>query len=570
MPRIEHEFWAATRSSIFNLEIHACEISRGKNTVLANMESKVQNERKVSVKKSMRYVSELITDLGVRGIAPENLRLAKFNKLESPGYLLRALHDIITLRIAGFPAEKDVAKKIARSQSSSIILRCSNASTTAKSQKELRLKEVASSISRIVCEDEYDGDNNLAVVKFHLALWGYSPHSPFFLLHADTSNSRHFLLALGWLISECNLIERGLKRRLQPLQADRSMATLPHDYPLDMACSPEGLCRARKAECASVDYVRRMLAATERVDDEVLRTEMRTDQVLMLHGQVGLNAIEALQVTKVNKLHELQLAQLAAGVKVLHTPYQLHLLQHREKLDIHCQAIAAAKAIADEKEACEHHEYLFWQWMESVALEELAEKPQSKCSREEPPTVDLIGVTEADLLPAIEHLKLKLTACEQDVEGGTSSSGLSALSESFKRTMSKDDVNPHKENDTSWQYAKNMAVGLLRQPVFVFTPEKKPEIRNHKVALRNKEESDPQSALYKMKKLMEVNEIVTGTLARIRAENKTSNPHGKFVDKILSKTRVLGVLSKRYPTCFSEEKSGCWHEELSSVWTKLG
>lgn len=215
---------------------------------------------------------------------------------------------------------------------------------------------------------------------------------------------------------------------------------------------------------------------------------------------MGLNAIEALQVTKVNKLHELQLAQLAAGVKVLHTPYQLHLLQHREKLDIHCQAIAAAKAIADEKEACEHHEYLFWQWMESVALEELAEKPQSKCSREEPPTVDLIGVTEADLLPAIEHLKLKLTACEQDVEGGTSSSGLSALSESFKRTMSKDDVNPHKENDTSWQYAKNMAVGLLRQPVFVFTPEKKPEIRNHKVALRNKEESDPQSALYKMKK----------------------------------------------------------------------
>lgn len=60
----------------------------------------------------MRYVFELIIDLGVRGIVFENLRLVKFNKLELFGYLLCVLYDIIILCIVGFFVEKDVVKKI--------------------------------------------------------------------------------------------------------------------------------------------------------------------------------------------------------------------------------------------------------------------------------------------------------------------------------------------------------------------------------------------------------------------------------------------------------------------------
>lgn len=215
-----------------------------------------------------------------------------------------------------------------------------------------------------------------------------------------------------------------------------------------------------------------------------------------------LNAIEALQQTKVKKLHELHLAQLAAGVKHPHTPYELHLLQHRKKLDLHSQAIAAAKAIEDEKEACCKHEDLFWQWMESVAHEELAQSSPSTM-------IDLTGVTEAELLPAIEHLKQTLATCDQTMQNDTSfscrndpplarDSDVSTLSESFKRHVS---ILDSEESMPLPQDAKEIAELLLRPPVFVYRPNEKPESRTIKTTLRKDEENNPHTALFKMKRL---------------------------------------------------------------------
>lgn len=233
---------------------------------------------RVSVKESIRYICEL---LSVTGITPENLRLAKFNKLELHRCLLHALHDIVTLNPKNSSAS----------------------SAFPKSQKPEAAKPAAALES--VWDDSSD-EEILGFVKFHLALWGYPPHSPFFTLHVDAhDSSRHFLLALGWMISHCKLIERGLERRLQALLAARSAALLPDDYPVDMASSPEALARARNAECAAQDYVRRMVAATDRVEGEVLRTEMRADQVLILYGQVGIRDTQILvQYSEALRVHE--------------------------------------------------------------------------------------------------------------------------------------------------------------------------------------------------------------------------------------------------------------------------
>jgi len=228
---------------------------------------------RVSVKDSIKYLCDLITGLGVTGMTPETLRLAKFNKLESPQSLLHALHDIVTLSIpkSASPATNPAIPK----------------------SQEQPLQEAAKPLESIW--DESSNEQVLGFVKFHLALWGYPPHSPFFALHVDAhGSSRHYLLALGWMISHCKLIERGLERRLQPLLAARSAALLPHDYPLDMADSPEASVRARRAECAARDYVRRMVAATDRVQGDVLQTEMRADQVLVLYGQVRIRNTQIL------------------------------------------------------------------------------------------------------------------------------------------------------------------------------------------------------------------------------------------------------------------------------------
>jgi hypothetical protein len=220
-----------------------------------------------------------------------------------------------------------------------------------------------------------------------------------------------------------------------------------------------------------------------------------------------LNAIQAIQMTKVKKMHKLQLAQVEAGEKQPHTPYELYLLQHKKKLELHCHMIAAAKAIENEKEACRKHEDLFWQWMESVGHEALAIQAQSPL--EQPPTIDLIGVTEAELLSAVEHLKWKSATFEPKVEGETSSSFTlnapkdpevekATLSESFKRNALLVDSCPS-GNSTLLLHIKEIAKCLLRQPVVEYKPKKKLQTRHIKATLRN-EEKDPQSASFRIQR----------------------------------------------------------------------
>lgn len=129
---------------------------------------------------------------------------------------------------------------------------------------------------------------------------------------------------------------------------------------------------------------------------------------VLCHLQVrtSLNAIEALQQSKVKKMHKLELVQVTAGIRHPHTPYELYLLQNGKKLDLHCLAIAIAKAIEEETQACHEHEALFWQWMESVAREELLRPSTLHCH-------NLTGVTEVELFPALEDLKQLLTSSKQ-------------------------------------------------------------------------------------------------------------------------------------------------------------
>lgn len=311
---------------------------------------------KICVKESIRYICTLITDLGVTGLTPENLRLAKFNKLPSPGCLLRVLHDLVALYVACFPtSERNNITATSTSNSSSLssefpttvseksrtspiptrkVLGQKVISNSNEEVKDLRKKLSSVTIKKIgqktlspshsnstrhvklpqnqepileksvvmklskehgpegialslgeVCKNSSD-EEALAFVKFYLALWGYPAHSPFFTLTQDTQESRHFLLALGWLISHCNVIERGLEHRLRPLFSERKLAPLPHFYPPDTCNTPQAVMNAREAESAAHDYVKKLIAASEKLKDPEKQAETRGEQVLLLYGQV--------------------------------------------------------------------------------------------------------------------------------------------------------------------------------------------------------------------------------------------------------------------------------------------
>ncbi|KAG0572923.1 hypothetical protein KC19_VG134600 [Ceratodon purpureus] len=470
------------------------------------MDSKEQNGKKVYVKESIKYVSDLIADLGLTGISPEKLRLAKFNSIESSRCLFHSLHSILNL--------------VSKSSMAS-------STTSCNFWREQVVPQTVLVPLESVSEASSEADI-LGAVKFYFALWRYPPHSPFFTQHAGTHESRHFLLALGWILSRCNLIERALEHRLLPLLAARNAIPLPHVYPLNMSSCPKALARANMVEWAALDYVRRMNSATVQVENKVLRTEMRADQVLILHGQVRacLNAIQALQKLKVKKLHELHLAQLIAGESQPHIPYELHILQHRKTLDFHCHAIAAARAVEDEKEVCRKHEDLFWQWMESVANKALAVHSQSLLERA--PAINLTGVTETELLPAVEHLKQESAPFEPQMEGKTSSCTLNApkdadaerttLSVSLKRDALILDSCSGRDN-TLPQHAQDVAKCLLRPPVFVYEPMEKQETRIGKVTGKN-EENDPQNVSFRIQRVTEVDEMVEVIFARTHSENK--------------------------------------------------
>lgn len=232
-----------------------------------------------------------------------------------------------------------------------------------------------------------------------------------------------------------------------------------------------------------------------------------------------MNAIYAVQVCKAKKVHELQAAQLATGLEKPFTQYELHLLENREKLELHCRALEAAKKIEDEKEACEKHEDLFWQWLESVAHEALAEQMHPQTTRRPRcASTDVAGVTDSELLPVIRFMKQESAMCGHTVEEETSTSKvdpdveecervhelpmelMATLARAFDKSASL--TNFVSVDGTSGpRHAEDSAHGLLMEPVYVYRPQKRnPGGDGSKLEKKVTEEDDPQSALAKIKR----------------------------------------------------------------------
>jgi hypothetical protein len=156
-----------------------------------------------------------------------------------------------------------------------------------KQQERQWQKELTAALDS-VCR-EYGEEGMLGFVKFYLALWGYPAHSPFFSLdeiNNNSSASRHLLLALGWLISHCNVIQHGLEHRIQPFLAVKASAPLPNEYPPDTTTSSEALQKGKEAENVIQAHMQRVIARSNKVTQPSKRTEVRAEQLLMLYGQV--------------------------------------------------------------------------------------------------------------------------------------------------------------------------------------------------------------------------------------------------------------------------------------------
>lgn len=155
-----------------------------------------------------------------------------------------------------------------------------------KQQERQWQKELTAALDS-VCR-EYGEEGMLGFVKFYLALWGYPAHSPFFSLdeiNNNSSASRHLLLALGWLISHCNVIQHGLEHRIQPFLAVKASAPLPNEYPPDTTTSSEALEKGKEAENVIQAHMQRVIARSNKVTQPSKRTEVRAEQLLMLYGQ---------------------------------------------------------------------------------------------------------------------------------------------------------------------------------------------------------------------------------------------------------------------------------------------
>eukprot|EP01018_Ginkgo_biloba_P037989 Gb_12038 [translate_table: standard] len=391
----------------------------------------------MNVKASIEYVCWIVQALGICNgeLSPEILRKAKFNHNHPSvsSLLLRTLHDLVILNLAAFPpfpphrheqnlnhhknnscsdSEGRMQHKIVgRVQKTPCKLQRNNknkkqqdveSSKNPKSTKpkgKLQTKCAAGKVkigirkeknikcrcAREILEElwqrfgKHCPDKAIAFVKFYLGLWGYPPHSPFFALSAQTQQTRQLLLAFGWLISHCEIFQRGAEMRIRPLIAIRNRAPLP-PYPIDVSFSEEAAQIACVAESGAREYVKRVMDTSNRISDPQERSSARAHQVLMLYGRVQttLKSLYALESCKAMRIHELNQLQLEMGVRNKdgrpYTQYEVHLLQNREVCLKHSQAAKADGQIAIELEENRKHSKIFWEWMESVVEEALNEE----------------------------------------------------------------------------------------------------------------------------------------------------------------------------------------------------
>lgn len=405
-----------------------------------------------NVKASVEYVCSLLSSLGLGGLSPELLRQAKFNSAAVVECLLRAVHDLVMLQLTEFPNAKVPLQPVPGAAQGTTSTKSSSnrgtpppccSSNTSSGLDELRgtggdagatvpgvepssdlsaARAVLDELWRTVGNQE-QLDDILAFVKHYLALWGFPGHSPLFVWSLEAQQSRHLLLALGWLVSHTRALERGFHNRIQPLLAARASAPLP-PYPADVGSTPQAAAKGHEAGLRAQQHVDRVLSSLNGVAEPCKRAEARAQQALMLYGkiQATFKSVYSLRCCKAKRLHQLNQAQIDAAIENEEmrpfSPYELHLLQDKEALKLHITALEAEKRLAEEAEGYESHEQLFWEWMESVVHEaqhgaddlEGSTKDGAPHHGTDPHCIQ--GVSAADLEPVIQFLQQHLSADE--------------------------------------------------------------------------------------------------------------------------------------------------------------
>ncbi|EFJ27904.1 hypothetical protein SELMODRAFT_411928 [Selaginella moellendorffii] len=390
-------------------------------------------------KASLAFLCSLLESLGVAGVTPDLLRQAKSNAPCAAIKLWRPLHDVVCLHLCCFPCQED--------------------------HRELEGFQEIWRSSGVFSDDH--GDGIVGFVKFYVALWGYLPSSRFFGLPIDTRESRELLLALGWLLSHCDVFLRGIEARSREISsaiASSSIAAPFPPLPRDVATLAGS--RAREVELGVEELVSKVLHSAAQRDREA-REGFLADHLLMLHGRIGviLKSIHSLQASRFRRIHELNQLQLEAiRQKIQHrlyTQFELHLLQDPEAARDLQRVLEAERQLRSELASFQKHEENFWNWMADENDDEIATPARSL--KQEPSSC--CGVSQEELIPVIQFLKDPKDQC------GVSpvpSEILAVLAPAFT-TMNHASCSSKKRGDDRAAFGRLRDAGFKYQPSSTLT-----------------------------------------------------------------------------------------------------
>lgn len=365
-----------------------------------------------SLSSSLSYLISLISSIGVNPLPCHHLLRAAANDPSTTAPVISLLWDIVVFHLAfpllpnthtqsqSTPADKheigeiDLDTEVQHE-------RISHGRTHSRdiSQAPLTLDSLDVTPNVNICQEE-----KLCFVKYYLAIWGYAPTSPFFTLNHETSQSRHLLLALGWLISHCNVFSRAIERRISVIMGKAPVITSSY---LDTLAMDKGGVAMKEAR----EYVGKVLAASQSLDESRAKVKAKGEQLLMLCGHVRmtLRSLYALLSCKAKRTHELNQIQLGENVMGLEghpfSPFELHLLEHRKTLEEYLLTLEMIKDVTKELDECNQHESTFWQWMGEVARQQLSQKHDSLVEQH---LTSTSGVCTTHLLPILTYFRSEL------------------------------------------------------------------------------------------------------------------------------------------------------------------
>ncbi|KAL0049587.1 hypothetical protein WJX82_005469 [Trebouxia sp. C0006] len=344
---------------------------------------------------ALNFVCSSLHVLGVTCLTPESIKQAKSGG-PVEDVLGRALHDLVVLSLAGFPASAHTLLQDFWSQVDYV-------------PQGLRLPAEGQQLVSV-----YLQQHGCARASFY---------------SADAySDSRELLLAFAWVLVHTGAFQHVLKHTLCQ---HHITAALP-PYPQDGQQSQQADCRAKQSGLLAMHYLQqvRQLCATT---NGWAWAQLASDHALMLlkKCQAKLRSLQSLHQSRHKLCHDVASLQRHLQQQSNHalSPYELDLLRNANKLVHHSDSLKQGACMVAQCRETQHHINIFFHWLRSACEgDEVTDFESQSAEKDADAMCETAGATQHQLEVTSRELQPKLQAAMQQAYQ-TLVSGVSRIQE---------------------------------------------------------------------------------------------------------------------------------------------